>query len=100
VAASSWGNSIGVLANDASGTDLGTASDPGGNTIQDNTSGNLRFAANLTGGFVSAVGDTWNKDVQGANGFGAYVNVKFDGSSAVAHGKNFDLPSAAFSIQF
>jgi len=69
-------NSGVTMAGNASSTfDLGTAASPGNNLIQGNTSGpqttglNVNAAAGVT---VSAVGNTFAPNVQGANALGKY----------------------------
>ena len=72
------GNAYGLSISDASGgIDLGTASDPGGNTITDNRNYSNSFGANISGGWqgtgtVQAVGNTWNPNLQGTNAAGHY----------------------------
>jgi hypothetical protein len=83
---------------------LGTASDPGGNTIQDSGTGVGFNAGVVSGGIVEsgvidAVGNLWNPDVQGANGFGFYPNpVTVTGADPEAQGQNFTLTFAGESI--
>lgn len=63
-----------LLAGDAASVfDLGTAADPGANTIQATTTGRgvvVNASAAVT---VNAVGNTWKAGVQGANGSGQYA---------------------------
>ncbi|HEX2865293.1 MAG TPA: DUF1565 domain-containing protein [Deinococcales bacterium] len=73
-----YGNSSGVAINAATVTaDLGTAADPGGNTIQDNKTATASFGANLVGDWgattvLQAVGNTWNANTQGSDADGHY----------------------------
>ncbi|HEX2865292.1 MAG TPA: right-handed parallel beta-helix repeat-containing protein [Deinococcales bacterium] len=72
------GNAYGISISDASGgVDLGTASDPGGNTFQDNRNYSNSSGYNLGGNWggtyiVQAVGNTWNANLQGSDGAGHY----------------------------
>lgn len=70
------GNAYGISVSGTSGgIDLGTASDPGGNTLQDNRNYSNSFGYNLGGGWsgiVQAVGNTWQTNVQGADAAGHY----------------------------
>ncbi len=71
------GNAYGISVSDASGgVDLGTASDPGGNTIQDNRNYSNSFGYNLgiSSGTVQAVGNTWNPSLQGSDSAGRYTS--------------------------
>jgi hypothetical protein len=77
VGAATAGNSGLTLAGNASSTfDLGTAADPGGNTITGNTTSaattgiDVKVEASVT---VTAVGNTFAPNVQGANASGHYV---------------------------
>jgi hypothetical protein len=84
--------------------DLGTVTDPGGNTIRvnpANTVGSgLRIANNLSGLVVKAVGNTWAPNVQGADSQGHYIpGTQVNSSSPLAKGPNFDL-STGTTIQF
>jgi hypothetical protein len=66
--------------------DLGTALSPGGNTIQNSGTGNL---SGITGDAISAVGNTWNPNVQGAD-----ANGHFPAATQLAgpaSGANFTL---------
>jgi hypothetical protein len=68
--------------------DLGTADDPGNNTITGNkTTGVLvRLDAD-----VNASGNIWNPLTQGTNSSGQYPHVLVTGGSSAASGKNFIL---------
>lgn len=72
------GNAYGIYVSDASGgIDLGTASDPGGNTLQDNRNFSNSFGYNLGGGWsgvVQAVGNTWQANLQGSDAAGHYAS--------------------------
>jgi hypothetical protein len=73
--------------------DLGTASDPGGNTLQNNIFRNLNVKGNTT---LTAVGNTWNANIQGADGQGRYAAARVDGPQS---GDNYYIDSGV-SIQF
>jgi len=98
-----FGRNIGILLSGMK-ADLGTAADPGGNTFTVdalNTFGSaLRIAGNLPGLVVSAVGNKWRPNVQGADSQGLYIpGTQVNSSSPLAKGPNFDL-SAGTKIQF
>ena len=73
--------------------DLGTASDPGGNTLLNNVFRNLQVKANAT---LTAVGNTWNANIQGADAQGRYAAARVDGPKS---GDNYYIDSGV-SIQF
>lgn len=73
--------------------DLGTASDPGGNTLRDNVFRNLNATGNLT---LTAVGNTWNPNIQGADAQGRYAKARVDGPRS---GDNYYI-GPGVSIQF
>jgi hypothetical protein len=98
-----FGRNISILLTGRN-ADLGTAADPGGNTLTVdalNTFGSaLRIADNLSGVVVSAVGNTWRPNVQGADSQGHYIpGTEVNSSSPLAKGPNFDL-SAGTKIRF
>lgn len=63
-----------LLAGDAASVfDLGTAADPGANTIQALTGGRGVAVNTNAAVTVNAVGNTWKANVQGANNAGLYV---------------------------
>lgn len=76
-------------------TDLGTAASPGGNTFQNGTS-QVGVTSFRTFHTVSAVGNTWIPNVQGADGSGHYGSQLVTGAVT---GANYTLPSGA-SLQF
>ena len=73
--------------------DLGTASDPGGNTLRNNIFRNLNVKGNTT---LTAVGNTWNANIQGADAQGKYAAARVDGPQS---GDNYYI-SSDVSIQF
>ena len=73
--------------------DLGTASNPGGNTLRDNIFRNLNVKGNTT---LTAVGNTWNPNLQGADAQGRYAAGRIDGPQS---GDNYYIDSGV-SIQF
>jgi hypothetical protein len=64
--------------------DFGTLADPGRNTLTASTSSLV--LSNASVGFVSAVGDTWNASVQGADEFGQYQASDPGGTLEVTSG--------------
>jgi hypothetical protein len=77
-----------------SGFDLGTATDAGGNTFSGNSTSGLRLEAGLT---VSATGNTWVANLQGADAAGKYAPQLKSGPDL---GQNFELPTASNKVQF
>jgi hypothetical protein len=73
--------------------DLGTASNPGGNTLLNNVFRNLQVKGNTT---LIAVGNTWNANIQGADAQGRYATARVDGPKS---GNNYYIASGV-SIQF
>jgi Protein of unknown function (DUF1565) len=73
--------------------DLGTASDPGGNTLLNNVFRNLQVKGNTT---LTAVGNTWNANIQGADAQGSYAAARVNGPQS---GDNYYIGSGV-SIQF
>jgi hypothetical protein len=65
------GNVVGVDAQGV-GSDLGTLTDPGNNTFTNNNTGVTFIKSNSIVGFINAVGNTWNANVQGADSLGHY----------------------------
>jgi hypothetical protein len=84
----------------ALGADLGTAADPGANTLRGTyPSGTVRFKSGIGAAQLQAVGNVWNPFVQGAGGTGRYgPAASVDGTSSLATGTNFSL-QAGQSIQ-
>lgn len=64
------GNGEGVYLLNPAVVDLGTTTNPGNNTIQNNATENLYYDSSRIQ--VEAVGNTWNPGVQGANDLGQY----------------------------
>jgi hypothetical protein len=58
--------------NSSASFDLGTGAEPGNNIFQNNSAGNqsANVVVDVSGVVVSAVGNTWNPGVQGADGSG------------------------------
>lgn len=84
------GNGGGVILNGSGGNaNLGTASKPGNNTIQNLSSG-TGLAVFWTSGTIQAVGNTWNPSVQGADASGHYTSQLLSGPMS---GENFTMPS-------
>lgn len=94
-------NSTGILVTGA-GADLGTASDPGNNTIRlgggfPGVTG-VTVPTNVVNSTISAVGNTWNPNVQGADATGRYPTpIVVTGQSPLARGLNFNVAPALSS---
>lgn len=74
-----------------SGIDLGTAADPGNNTILGSASGvGLNFYR-PTGSVVQAAGNTWKANVQGANAQGKYASQLISSSVGATGGNNYTV---------
>lgn len=84
-------NLIGALIWLGSG-DLGTAADPGGNTLRDNVFSNLMTIR--TPNDTVAIGNTWQPEVDGADAQGTYQgDVQFDPPQCPVQGvMNLDVP--------
>jgi hypothetical protein len=99
------GNNVGVDAQGV-GVDLGTLADPGNNTITNNNRGVTFIKSSSVVGFVSAVGNTWNAGIQGADGNGHYTtHFVATPKVNVPTGTNFDFfgfgtPNPEDKIQF
>ena len=73
--------------------DLGTAADPGGNTLTGNTSTSVQM--NFTNvGNVQAAGNTWNPNVQGADAAGHYATPTLKTGPA-GSGTNYQITNAS-----
>ena len=73
--------------------DLGTAADPGGNTMTGNTLTSLQM--NLSNvGTVQAAGNTWNANVQGADANGHYTTPTLKTGPA-SNGTNYQISNAS-----
>lgn len=66
------GNGNGIYLFDFAIADLGTASNPGNNTLQNNVNIGLVIDGNNGDRTIHAAGNTWRPDVQGANAQGKY----------------------------
>ncbi len=97
----SGSNATGISIDDATaGIDLGTASDPGGNTIQDNGGSSYpNLAVSGSSAKVQAAGNTWNASTQGADAAGRYPPYLVSPSDAYASGRNYYVIKGV-SIQF
>ena len=83
------GNQLGVSANTGAVVDLGTVSDPGANVLQGNLLVGLDVSSNLQ---VSAVGNTWNANIQDAGTTGKYVtSMIISGPITAENGNNFSI---------
>lgn len=88
------------ISNATKGIDMGTASDPGGNTLKDNggsTDPNLSVSGSPA--TVQLVGNTWNANAQGADAAGHYPSKLVSTTNAYESGKNYYFPKGV-SLQF
>jgi hypothetical protein len=96
----SGANASGISVSEGAGSiDLGTASEPGGNTFRYNSTTSLAISG--ASGVVQAVGNTWMPSEQGSNGAGHYPSkvVTPVGPYGYESGKNFYI-KYPYSIQF
>jgi hypothetical protein len=92
---------IGVhLVSSTSLADLGTVSDPGGNTFQNNTKYGVQSDVTGAGSAVQAVGNTWIPSVQGAGANGNYAAQTVSGPTSASSPANYYITGAGRSIQF
>ncbi len=92
-------NSTGIILSGHS-ADLGTAAEPGQNLF-DNVNQGVVIDNSGNGNLVSAVGNTWKADTQGADSNGHYApRTTFDGTSPLRNGLNFTLVRENSKIQF
>jgi len=80
--------------------DLGTASDPGGNTFRNNTKYGVQSDVTVNGTAVQAVGNTWIPNVQGADANGHYTAKAVAGPTTATTPQNYYITGAGRSIQF
>jgi hypothetical protein len=78
--------------------DLGTASDPGGNSFIAAATGLGMLVQTATTG-VRAAGNTWRANIQGASASGAYAAALVPGPVTSAAGNNYSIVTGG-SIQF
>lgn len=96
VSSCTWGI---LLIGPSGSADLGTATSPGGNTINNNLMFGIRVS--YTGGLTAyAVGNTWRLSTQGANGSGQYGSALVTGPVNVADPANYSIDSNGGKIQF
>ncbi len=97
----SGGGSVGIYIADATaGIDLGTASDPGGNTIKDNGGASYpNLSVSGAAATIQAVGNTWNASTQGADASGHYGSSLISASGSYLNGKNYYLAQGLY-MQF
>lgn len=88
---------LGLEANPFTGAniDLGTTASPGGNTFLGGGLG-VGLMVYATDSVVRAAGNTWNANVQGADGGGTYAATLVDGATAVplVAGNNYAIQAA------
>jgi hypothetical protein len=80
--------------------DMGTASDPGNNTFQNNTKYGLQSDVTGSGSAVQAVGNTWSPNVQGSSANGRYSAQAVNGPTSATTPANYYITSAGRAIQF
>jgi hypothetical protein len=88
----------GIYLFDNAAADLGTTADPGGNTLTSNAGIGLDIDGNFGARLITAVGNTWNPNVQGADGQGHYTAAVVTGPDTAATGANFAV-NASWSLQ-
>jgi hypothetical protein len=92
---------IGVhLVSSTSIADMGTASDPGNNTFQNNTKYGLQSDVTGSGSAVQAVGNTWIPSVQGATANGRYASQTVNGPTSATTPANYYITGTGRTIQF
>jgi len=76
--------------------DLGTATDPGANVIMGNTKVGLHVIDGPGQPQITAIGNTWNANVQDADDRGGYIEIAtLTGPLATSPGNNFALVAGA-----
>jgi hypothetical protein len=85
-------NANGLYLFDDAVADLGTIATPGGNTFQGNQQVGLQIDGNAGARLITAVGNTWNANVQGADAAGHYAPATV-GPVVVTPGNNFSIAS-------
>lgn len=87
-------NNLGVFLFDMSAGDLGTEADPGNNIFQNNQTVGVSVQGSMGPQQVTAVGNIWNPDIQGANSAGLYSSVStVSGPIVSVAGNNYDIAS-------
>jgi hypothetical protein len=72
--------------------DLGTAASPGNNTLQGNLDVGLNLSKCPPAEMISAVGNTWQPNVQNANGAGKYpVTASVTGPVTPGSASNYTI---------
>src|SRR6266508_1366966 len=84
--------------------DLGTLAEDGSNHIFGQSATGVTFDPTITqfsgATVVNAVGNFWNPNVQGTDGFGLYpFHQKVSGLDGIARGPNFNMPNGQTAIQ-
>jgi hypothetical protein len=91
-------NALGIDVFDFAVADFGTVASPGGNNFSGNTEAGVEIDGNFGQQLVTAVGNTWRPNVQGADAQGHYAVATIPGPVAFASGNNFVL-GAGWSLQ-
>jgi hypothetical protein len=88
----------GIYLFDNAAADLGTTADPGGNTLTNNAGIGLDIDGNFGARLITAVGNTWNANVEGADAQGHYTVGTVTGPDTNVTGSNFSV-NASWSLQ-
>ena len=91
------GNDWGVYASQDSIINLGSAENPGMNTIRNSIQVGLANNSNRT---IKAVGNTWNPSVQGADNEGHYPPGIVEGPVDSQDGNNYSISSQYGKLEF
>ena len=89
-----------LLAASTSIADLGTSTDPGGNTFQYNTRFGLESDVTSQASAIPAAGNTWTPSVQGADANGHYASQTVNGPTSSTTPLNYYITSAGRGIRF
>jgi len=93
------GNRNGIYLFDGAIADFGTAASPGNNTFQGNAHVGLSIDGSSGARLITAVGNTWQLNTQGANAQGKYGTQTIAGPVAAVDGNNYHINSG-WSLQF
>jgi hypothetical protein len=91
-------NGLGIDVFDFGVADFGTIASPGGNDFSGNTDDGVQIDGNFGARLITAVGNTWRPNVQGADAQGHYAVATIPGPVAFSPGLNFVLGSG-WSLQ-
>ncbi|HEX8109130.1 MAG TPA: hypothetical protein VF516_15460, partial [Kofleriaceae bacterium] len=83
------GNGFGIDVYQDSVADLGTMASPGNNVLQNNSNASVFAESSVP---VNAIGNTWNPNIQGADGNGKYITTAaIPGPVAAVNNGNFQI---------